>query len=263
MNIKKTAEHLQRLGQPFDVILVKDGVERQLYINQEPSDKTEALLQEVQEDWKPDGIIIQEKRKNGNNNRKTERFNLSLNGLDEKQPNNMMPQQSNVPSEFKDYLISELKEKNAKLEKKLDKFETENDELKKNNFELEKENRYKDKEFELDKKGIEVERSNGLSGVLETVSTNPALATIAATAIGRLMGIDVPAMGAIEPTEPTADSQESSEGGTLQQQVAENIKNWLVEQPDEVATGVFNLINLLATDVSKIALCTNYLNEMQ
>ncbi|WP_075603117.1 hypothetical protein [Saccharicrinis aurantiacus] len=263
MNIKKTAEHLQRLGQPFDVILVKDGVERQLYTNEQPGEKTEALLHEVMEDWKPDGIIIQEKKRNGSCNRKTERFNLALNGIEEMQPNNVMPQQSNVPSEFKDYLITELKEKNAKLEKKLDKFEVENDELKKANFELEKENRYKDKEFELDKKGIEVERSNGLAGVMETVGSNPALATIAATAIGRLMGIDVPAMGSIEAPDTAAESTEANEGETLQLKVADNIKKWLVTQPDEVASELFALMNLLAVDISKISICTTYLNEMQ
>lgn len=261
MNIKSTAEHLIKLGQPFDVIFIKNGIERQLYTNEIPSEKTADLLQMVVDDWSPDELIIQEKKRNGNNNRKTAKFNVSLNGIEAMQMQQNNTPQSSVPSEFKDYLIQELKEKNAKLEKKLDKFETENEELKKVNFELEKENRYKDKEFELDKKGLEIEKSNGLSGVLETVSTNPALATIAATAIGRLMGIDVPAIGAIEPPETNTDNQEQTEGNDLQHQVAKNIKAWLLTQPDNIVTEVFNLMNTLASDVSKISLCTNYLNE--
>ncbi len=260
MNIKSTAEHLQRLGQPFDVIFKKNGAERQLYTNEQPSDKTEALLQMVVDDWSPDELIIQEKRKNGNNNRKTEKFSVSLNGIEQMQPTNQVQPQT-VPSEFKDYLISELKEKVSTLTSENKELKAENKELNKANFELEKENRYKDKEFELDKKGMEIEKTNGLSGVLETVSSNPALATIAATAIGRLMGIDVPAIGAI-PQPESPDHTESSEGETIQLKVADNIKKWLVTQSDEVVTQVFNLMNVLAADVSKIRVCMNYLNEM-
>lgn len=261
MDIKQTSQHLQRLGQPFDILINKEGVERQLYHDLEPTD-VETLLNEVKATHNPDAIIIQERKRNGSVNVKTEKYPLTLNGIEvipANTPPTPMANPLNVPADFKDYMISDLKEKNTKLEKKNDKLETENETLKKENFELEKENRYKDKEFELDKKGIEIEKSNGLSGVLETVSSNPALATIAATAIGRLMGIDVPAIGAIEQGGQMETSQSAS-AETVQAKVADNIKAWLIEQPEEVAQELFQLINQLAADVAKIPEVITFLN---
>ena len=142
-------------------------------------------------------------------------------------------------------MISDLKEKNSEMKKRLEKLETENEQLKRDNFELEKENKYKDKEFELDKRAAEYEKTSGLAGIMETVSTNPALATIAATAIGRLMGIDVPnpQMGAIESGEQSAPVQTAN---TTQEKVAGFIRNWLIKQDEETTTRFFQLTNLIA-----------------
>lgn len=187
-------------------------------------------------------------KRNGSTNLKQGKFNVSLSGIDSPSiPTVMQPQISNVPADFKDYLISDLKEKNSKLEKRLEKLESENEGLKKQNFELEKENKYKDKEFELKEKAAEYEKSNGLAGIVETVSTNPALATIAATAIGRLMGIEVPQVGAIEGGEV---SQEPTGANSTQEKVAGFIRNWLLKQDEKVTTQFFELTNLLAQDTS-------------
>ncbi len=260
MDIKQTSQHLQRLGQPFDVIVVNNGIERQLYTNLEPTD-VETLLEEIQETHSPERIIIQERQRNGSVNIKKEKYSVSLNGINaSNMDNNQAIQPLNVPADFKDYMISDLKEKLNKSEKRVDKLETENEDLKKKNFELEKENTYKDKEFELDKKAQEFEKSNGLSGVLETVSTNPALATIAATAIGRLMGIDVPQMGLEGATgqEPTS-GQENTD--SVQSKVAQMIHQWIMSQSDEVAQKVYNLFTLIAADTDKVDDLINLLSE--
>jgi len=267
MDIKQTSKHLQRLGQPFDVLINKGGVERQLYKDLEPTD-VETLLNEVLEVHNPDSIIIQQKRRNGSCNVKDgDKYPLTLNGI-ENTPANTQPmntpqaQPLNVPGDFKDYMIQDLKGKLDKSERRVEKLENENETLKKENFELEKDNKYKDKEFELERKGQEYEKSNGLSGVLETVSTNPALATIAATAIGRLMGIDVPAIGAIEPGEeqPGAE-QPGASAETIQSKVAQNIEAWLAQQSDEVAGLFFQMVQAIAADVSKISDVITFLNE--
>jgi len=267
MDIKQTSTHLQRLGQPFDVFINKGGVERQLYKNLEPTD-VETLLKEVKEAQKPDAIIIQQKRRNGSSNIiDGDKYPIALNGIQET-PTNQNPspmntsqvQSFNASSDIKDYMLLDLKEKLADLKDRNKKLEAENETLKKENFQLEKDNTYKDKEFELERKGQEYEKSNGLSGVLETVSTNPALATIAATAIGRLMGIDVPAMGALEPgTEQPGADQASAD--TIPAKVAEQIKAWVGTQSDEIAQQVYAVFSQLAADVEKIPDVLTFLSE--
>nr|WP_321453591.1 hypothetical protein [uncultured Carboxylicivirga sp.] len=265
MDIKQTSTHLQRLGQPFDVLINKGGVERQLYKNLEPTD-VETLLKEVKDTHNPDSIIIQEKRRNGSSNVKEgEKYPIALNGIQDS-PTNQNPmntsqvQSFNASTDIKDYMLLDLKEKLADYKERNKKLEAENETLKKENFELEKDNKYKDKEFELERKGQEYEKSNGLSGVLETVSTNPALATIAATAIGRLMGIDVPAIGAIEPgTEQPVHEQASAD--TIPAKVAEQIKAWVGSQSDEIAQQIYAVFTQLATDVDKIPDVLTFLSE--
>lgn len=250
MDIKQTAIHLQRLGQPFDVIITKNGTERTLYSNLDPTD-VEGLLDEIIETHKPDTLVIQERKRNGSTNIKQDKYNVSLGGF--QTPQNVTAMQvpvNNVPADFKDYMISDLKEKNSKLEKRLEKLETENESLKKENFELEKENKYKDKEFELDKKAQEYEKSNGLAGIMDTVASNPALATIAATAIGRLMGIDVSSMGGLEAMPESSGS--SLPANTTQEKVSGFIRNWLVKQDENTATRFFELTNAISQDVSVI-----------
>ncbi|MBR8534428.1 hypothetical protein KDU71_02565 [Carboxylicivirga sediminis] len=258
MDIKQTAQHLQRLGQPFDVIIRVNGVERQLYKNLTPTD-VESLIKEVKDSHNPEAIIIQEKRKNGSSNvREGDPYAVALNGLENTPamaPST--PQALNVPADFKDYMIQDLKEKLSKAEKRNDKLETENETLKKENFELEKENKYKDQEFELERKGQEYEKSNGLAGIMETVATNPALATVVGTLAGRIMGIEVPQMGAIE---PGPEQQAGPTADTIQAKVSENISNWLDQQSDEVAGAFFQLVQTVAADVSRIPDVINFLN---
>jgi hypothetical protein len=266
MDIKQTSKHLQRLGQPFDVFINTGGVERQLYKNLEPTD-VETLLNEVMEAHNPDSIIIQEKRRNGSSNvREGEKYLLTLNGLDNSSAQaTTQPQALNVPADFKDYMIRDLEKKLDKAEKRNEKLESENETLKTKNFELEKDNKYKDKEFELERKGQEYERSNGLSGIVDKVAENPALATVAATLVGRIMGIDVPAIGAIEPDteQPGAGQQPGASTDTIQSKVADQIKQWLAGQTDEVAQQVYTLFSQLATDIEKIPEIITFLSEAE
>ncbi|MCT4587291.1 MAG: hypothetical protein N4A71_05670 [Carboxylicivirga sp.] len=253
MNIKQTASHLQRSGQPFDVIISTNGVESVLYSNLEPTD-VEGLLNEVIESRNPEAIIIQEKKRNGSTNLKQGKFPVTLEGLAPSQPVTPMqtPVQS-VPSDFKDYVIDDLKEKNGKLETRVNKLETENEQLKKDNFELEKENKYKDKEFELTQKEKDAERTNGLAGIIETVSTNPALATVAATAIGRLMGMDMTGLApGLDGSDPAPAQPQPTGGSSTQQQVLNYLQQWFAKLDDETLTQFFQLTAYITQDVSII-----------
>ncbi len=245
MDIKQTASHLKQLGQPFDVIITKNGNVRELYANCEPTD-VEGLLNEVVSTHNPDTLIIQERKRNGNANIKKEKYPITLGSLQAAPIQNTMHNQ-HVPAAFQDYLIKDLEKKNEKLEKKVDKLEGENEKLKTDNFELMKTNQFKDKEFELSKKESDMEKSNGLSGIMETVGSNPVLANLAATAIGRLMGIDVPPVGAIE-----SDSGQMAGTGTTQEQIADHVRNWLKKLDEQTATQFFQMVNLLAQDVSQV-----------
>lgn len=259
MDINQTATHLQRLGQPFDVVISSNGIERTLYKNLEPTD-VKSLLEEVIEGHSPDQLIIQEKRRNGATNVKEGKFNVdlkSLYGLNETpvmQQNISAPTQG-LPNDYKDYLISDLKEKNGKLETRLSKIEDENEKLKRENFELEKENKYKDKEFELERKSQEFEKSNGLSGIMETVSTNPVLANVAATALTRLMGVDAPQqqIEGVNGTETPAD--------TIQAKVAHNITEWLKDTDEQTAQRFYQMATLVAQDPTQIETIINLLTD--
>jgi len=245
MDIKQTSSHLKLLGQPFDVIIIKNGVEKSLYSNLEPTD-VEGLLTEVIATHQPDSLIIQERKRNGSTNVKQDKYPVTLGAIDTPQNTmTMQPTVNNIPADFKDYMIGDLKEKNGKLEKRVDKLETENEQLKKENFELEKDSKFKDKEFEIAQKEKEVERSNGLAGIVETVSTNPALATLAATAIGRLMGVDLPAMNALEGGEQEAAAPVGNAGST-HEKVAGFIRTWLLKQEEDVVTKFFQLTSHIA-----------------
>jgi hypothetical protein len=256
MDIKQTAQHLQRLAQPFDVIISNNGQERTLYKNLAPTD-VESLLNEVIDTHAPDKLIIQERKRNGSTNVKQEKYPIQLSGLNGSQEQvAMQPQQpvsvQGLPNDYKDYLISDLKEKNGKLESKLSKVEEENENLKRENFELEKENKYKDKEFELERKSQEFEKSNGLSGIMETVGNNPVLANVAATALTRIMGIEQPQLP--EQSQQTMQGAETGEdANTLQAKVAANIKAWLQGVDEETAKQFYNMVTIIAADVNQIS----------
>lgn len=268
MDIKQTSTHLQRLGQPFDVIIIKNGVEKTLYPNLEPTD-VEGLLNEVIDTHKPDTLIIQERRKNGSTNIKLDKYNVSLGGISPIPPqqNDAMHNSvnvSNIPADFKDYMISDLKEKRDKQEKRIEKLEAENEKLKADNFELTKENKYKDKEFELDKRATEYEKSSGLAGIVDTVASNPALTTIVATAVGRLMGIDLGGMSGLEAL-PEATATQSGEAATNtpQAKIGAFVRNWIVAQTQEVATEFFELTQFISSDTDLIPELLNLSKELQ
>lgn len=257
MNIKQVATHLERLAQPFDVIIKKDGKEKTLYANLEPND-VKSLLYEVTETHKPDKLIIQERKRNGSVNRKTENYpidlqvptNSHLSGLGA-MPTAQTPMTYNVPNDYKDYLIKDLERKVDKYENRIEKLENDNEKLKRDNFELEKNVKFKDKEFEIATRAKELEQANGLNGVLETVSGNPALANIATMAIGRLMGMEMPTTPqGIEGAE-VGESTEAEES-TLQLQVANHLKTWLQKQSKETAEKFYKLANVLSKDLSQI-----------
>ena len=261
MDIKQTSEHLKLLGNPFDVIIVKDGHERTVYPNCSPTD-VETLLKGTVEKFNPDQLIIQERQKNGNALLKKEKYPINLGGLNNAAPvHTPAPmQQHTAPSTFLEYLNKELEKKNDKLEKTVDKLEAENEKLKRENFELEKENKYKDKEFELSKKEADMEKAGGLNGIMETVGSNPALANLATMAIGRLMGVEVPPVGAIEGSEGDVTSSQST--GTTQEQIGDHIKNWLTKLDEGLATKFFEMTNILAQDPTQIdVVLTSLKNE--
>lgn len=244
MDIKQTSSHLQRLGQPFDVIIVKNGVEKELYKSLEPTD-VEGLLNEVITTHQPDSLIIQERKRNGTTHLKKEKYSVNLGAIDTPQiPTAMQPQATNLPPDFKDYMIGDLKEKNGKLERRVEKLETENEQLKKTNFELEKDSKFKDKEFEIAQKEKDVERTSGLAGIVETVGSNPMLASLVGTAIGRLMGVEVPQVGAIEGGDPGPAQPET--GDSTHEKVAGFIRNWILKQDEATVTNYFKLTNAIA-----------------
>lgn len=269
MDIKQTSTHLQRLGQPFDVIITKNGTEKTLYTNLDPTD-VEGLLNEIIDTHKPDTLVIQERRKNGSTNIKLDKYHVSLGGISPIPPqqNNAMHNSvnvSNIPADFKDYMISDLKEKKDKQDKLIEKLETENEKLKAANFELTKENKYKDKEFELDKRATEYEKSSGLAGIVDTVASNPALTTIVATAVGRLMGIDLGGMSGLEalPQSTATQSGEATANDTPQAKIGTFVRNWIVGQTQEVATDFFELTQFISGDTDLIAELLNLSKELQ
>lgn len=268
LTLDQTVKHLQRRNQPFDVFIEVNGELKELYKNLQPTD-IRSLLEEVIEERSPNKLIIQERKKNGSSNVKEEMFNVkydSLSGLNSNSQSAMQQSTStttqSLPNDYKDYLISDLKEKNGKLESKLSKVEDENESLKRENFELEKENKYKDKEFELERKSQEFEKSNGLSGIMETVGSNPVLANVAATALTRIMGIEQPMIP--EQSQQTMQGAEAGEdANTIQAKVAANIKAWLQGVDEETAKQFYNMVTLIAADVNQISTVIELLQNGQ
>jgi len=259
MNIKQTASHLQLKNQPFDVNIVKGGVEKSLYTNLEPTD-VEGLLNEVIEAHAPEQLIIQERKRNGSSNTKQDKFPVALGALPELLPQRtpVMQTENIFPSDFKDYLIKDLEKKNDKLEKQVDKLEADNEKLKKENFELEKENKYKDKEFELTQKASEMERTNGLAGIVETVGNNPMLANVLGMAMGRLMGVDMAQIsgGNAETVQEPSEAANETAG-----KVGSFIKNWVSKLDEATATNVFKIVHAFNQNPEKINEVLMYLQN--
>lgn len=228
MDIKSAASHLQRLNEPFDVIIIKNGIEQQLYKALAPTN-VEGLLNDVINEHNPERLIIQERRKNGNALLRGQKHEINtggivpqfpaLNGFSGQSPNNIQT----LPADFKDYMITDLKEKCSRFETKVERLEAENEKLKRENFELEKDLKFKDKEFEIANRSREVEQTNGLSGLLEKVSENPMLTNLATMAIGRLMGVDTAAISEGEPEQ----AQNLAGIPELNQKIANNISTWI------------------------------------
>ena len=256
MNIQETATHLQRLNQPFDVIIWKNGSEQTLYTNCAPTN-VEGLLNEVVSTHKPERLIIQERKRNGSVNVKTNMHEVSLGGLAPQYPvlsgySGQSPTSvQNIPQDFKDYMISDLKQKLEKAEKKLEQFEKENYELKTERDNLNLELKTKDKEFELAQKETELEHTGGLSGIIETVSTNPALANIAAVAIGRLMGIDPMQQPEIQESNING-APEQANVPDLNRKVAGFVSEWINKQDEQLTLSFYELMKLIASDTDLI-----------
>ncbi len=267
MNIKQTASHLTRTNQPFDVLITEpNGNEREYKLKPPFTQPIEDTLKEIIDDWKPIKMIIQERKINGNSTIKTGTVNVTLNGIEETpikpQPNTMIPQQAipgGFPQEYKDYIITDLKEKNKELKTKLEKFETENEKLKTDNFELMKDAKFKDKEFELARAKDEAERSSGLSGVFETVATNPQLSMLAGTLLSRVMGMEAPPMAAPPQEAPLSGAEK--EGTETTRKIAEYVGNWIRKQDDETATKFFQLTMEITKDKTLIADILEDLND--
>lgn len=268
MNIQETAAHLQTLNQPFDVLIVKNGAEQELY-KELPPTNVEALLNDVVNSHNPERLIIQERRKNGTVNLKTHRQEVALQAPAAPQYPQaglagvsypVVQQPVSVPADFKDYMISDLKKKAEKWEQKAEKLEKENYDLKKERDDLQLELKTKDKEFDLAQKEQQLEQTNGLSGIIETVSANPALANIAAMAIGRLMGIDasqleggdVPAIGSAPADAPDVPD--------VNKKIAGFVADWIHKADEQTAVSFYELMKQLAAAPELI---TEYLNELK
>jgi len=257
MNIKKTATHLQTLNQPFDVIIVKNGQEQTLYKNCAPTN-VEGLLNEVVNTHAPERLIIQERRRNGSVNIKTDKKEVSLGGLVAQSPANAgysaQPPTTvqAMPADYKDYLIGDLKIKVDKLEKKAERLEEENYKLKTERDDLKLELKTKDKEFELAKKETELEQTNGLGGIIEKVSENPALANLAAVAIGRLMGVETP----LQPEQPelpaSMQGAEQANAPELNRKVAGFVSDWIIKQDEQLTLSFYELMKLIAANTDLV-----------
>ncbi len=262
MNIKQTATHLERLQQPFDVIIKNNGAERTLYANIEPNNVLE-LLEEVVDAHQPEQLIIQERRRNGSVNKKTDNYPVNIDSTNPITPNLggliTPPQPITAPQDYKDYLLRDYQHKLEKAERKIDNLETETERLKKENFELEKEVKFKDKEFDITLKSKELEQSNGLSGVMEKVGDNPALANILGMAVGRLMGVEVTPPAQLPAEQPTAQQTEQrQQGNSIQSKIAINVSDWITKQEKEVAEKFYRLVDKISYNVDMI----DQLNEL-
>jgi len=270
MNIQETATHLQTLNQPFDVIITKNGVEQELYKNLAPTN-VEDLLSDVIKIHNPDRLIIQERKRNGSVNIKTHKQEVNItsagaipqmpntSGLYGVSPFSPTPQQQSVPADFKDYMITDLKDKALKWEKKAEKLEKENYELKQERDDLKLELKTKDKEFELAKKESELEHTGGLNGIIETVSANPALANIAAMAIGRLMGVDTTQLDGEAPA--IAANTEDSNIPEVNRKIAGFVTDWINKADEKTVMSFYELMKHLAAQPELISEYVNELNE--
>ncbi len=266
MNIKQVSTHLERLQQPFDVIIKKNGAERTLYANIEPNNVLE-LLQEVVEAHSPEQLIIQERKRNGSVNKKTENYPVNINSVPTVATNTLAglttpPPSYSAPQDYKDYLLRDLEKKVDKAEHKIEKLEAENEQLKKENFELEKEAKFKDKEFDITLRSKELEQSNGLSGLMEKVGENPALANIMGMAVGRLMGVEMPMQ---LPTDTNADEQttEQNETKSIQGQIAKHVGIWVQKQTPDIAQKFYRMVDKLSSNIEQIDQITKLLSNPQ
>ncbi|BDD08549.1 hypothetical protein FUAX_09810 [Fulvitalea axinellae] len=152
-----------------------------------------------------------------------------------------------------EYQLKHVEKDRDRLEKKNEALESENERLKKENFELEKENKFKDEHFELERKGDEAERKGSLSGIVETVGSNPALANVAAMAVSRLMGVGMDELTG-NPQEPEQQPAQNGESPTVYHKDSElnsmigNTVQWLQEQEKEVVKRVYTLFSAIAKD---------------
>ncbi len=265
MNIQAAESHLQRVNQPFDVIIEKDGKEIELYKAISPTGVSE-LLKEVTEAHKPDRLFIQERRKQGSSLVRREKHEVDLGtappspsplngvgvGQGPVQPTGLPivmgtgpVGMTHIPSDFKDYMISDLKDKNQKLEKKVDRLEIENYDLKKERDNLSLDLKTKDREFDISLKEKELEQTNGLSGIIEKVSANEALMNVAGIALSRLMGVDA----------PSSIPQEASTPGNapeLNRQVAKNLSDWVYTLDEQTCTEFWNMMQLISHSPGQI-----------
>ena len=269
MDIKATASHLQTLNQPFDVIIYKNGVEQELYKNLAPTN-VETLLNEVVKNHNPERLIIQERKRNGSVNIKTHKqeVNIGSNGVAPHYPasysglSGVTPAFSHtsqqLSTDIKDYIISDLKEKAQKWEKKAEKLEEENYKLKKERDDLDLKLKTKDKEFELAQKETQLEQTNGLGGIIETVSSNPALANIAAMAIGRLMGIDTNQLDGETPA--IGSTSENPDVPDVNRKIAGFVTDWIHKADEKTVMSFYELMKHIAAQPELIM---EYVNDFK
>lgn len=196
----------------FDV-LINGGVE--VYRNLSPLDAdVEELLLEVVDSHKPKSLTVVPRKPNGSSTRRLTPISIQIN--DKKMDSESFaqpmagPAAAPQPATPHDFMANWWQEQYRQTQRKLEKIEEDRDKLREKCNELEKERHFKDKEFELAIREKDMEKSGGLSGVMETVGSNPALANAAAMLLGRIMDVDPATMTA--PALPPQAAEEESPG---------------------------------------------------
>ncbi|WP_020534043.1 hypothetical protein [Flexithrix dorotheae] len=144
---------------------------------------------------------------------------------------------------WQEYVIADLREKVGELKQRNAELETKSREDDQKLLELEKEVAFKDKEHELDLQGKDLERGNGLGGIVEKVASNEHLSALAGVIISRLLGTDMPAgNGQLFGEEMRPDNRENK--------MISAFEDWFLRLSEHEQTKVWNLILVLSNSTN-------------
>lgn len=145
------------------------------------------------------------------------------------------PQSKSMEStSWKDYALTNEKEKVAKLEAEVRRLSSENKTLDTKVREFEKEMIKKD--FELEKMQGQVESKSGLAGTFERIAESPKAVEVLSGIAARIFGMPETA-----PQQSLSAAPESTGNPETDQYIA-NIRAWLVKQPIELQQQFYQLV---------------------